>query len=232
VKNEERNGAVVLLSGGMDSAALLHFVARRLGPGRVHALSFFYGQKHAREMEMARWQAGRAGVAVHREVDLSFFGRLVGEASALTGAARNVPDQADLRPADLQQPPTYVPNRNLVFLSLAAAYAESAGLPEVYYGAQTQDCYGYWDCTPEFVERLNGVLRLNRGSRVAIRAPFAGKSKAEVLKIGLAMQVDYTHTWTCYRGGEKPCGLCPSCAERIRAFKKAGIADPGRGDSA
>ena len=218
--------AVVLLSGGMDSATLLGYVVRELAVSRVYALSFRYGQKHTRELETARWQAQAAGVAEHREADLTALGDLTAPASALTGAARPVPDLRDLTAAERRQPPTYVPHRNLAFLSLAAAYAEAVGAADVFYGAQAQDEYGYWDCTAEFVARLNRLLALNRGRPVTIHAPFAAKSKADVLALGLRLGVDFARTWSCYRGQAKPCGTCPSCVERAAAFRKAGAPDP------
>jgi 7-cyano-7-deazaguanine synthase len=218
--------AVVLVSGGMDSAALLFYVKKRLDAGGVYALSLVYGQRHARELEMASWQAAQAGVVEHRVTDLTSLAELTAGASALTDAAIMVPDLADLKPEQLRQPPTYVPHRNLVFLALAAGYAESLGAGDIFYGAQAQDRYGYWDCTDEFVTRLNAVLALNRGRAVTVHAPFAGMTKAQVLKIGLELRVDYGHTWTCYRGERRPCGTCPSCTERRAAFETAGIVDP------
>jgi len=220
------NNAVVLLSGGMDSATLLHYVRRRLAVPHVHALSFVYGQKHARELVMAEWQAAHAGVVEHRIIDLSSLGRLVAGGSALIDAATEVPDLDALDEAARRQPPTYVPHRNLVFLSLACAFAETAGAGDVFYGAQAQDAYGYWDCTERFVTALNDVLALNAGRAVRVHAPLAGQSKADVLKIGLELGVDYGHTWTCYRGGRRPCGTCPSCRERAGAFQAAGVDDP------
>ena len=218
--------AMVLLSGGVDSTTLLHRVRRTLGAGEVHALSFHYGQKHARELEMARRQAAAAGVARHHEIDLGFLGALTAARSALTGADVDIPDLDALDADQRRQPPTYVPHRNLLLLAVAAAAAEGAGIQDVYYGAQAQDEYGYWDCTPAFIERLNAVLALNRDRPVRVHAPFAGLRKAEVVKIGLALQVDYSHTWTCYRGGQSACGTCPSCVERAAAFREAGAADP------
>lgn len=217
--------AVVLLSGGIDSVTLLHFVKNRLGVRRVMTLSFHYGQKHSRELAMARYQAQEAG-AEHREVDLSFFGDLVKGASVLTDPDTPVPSLDDVDLDRVDQPPTYVPHRNIVLLSLAAACAEAAGAPEVFYGAQQQDMVGYWDCTAMFVARINCVLSLNRDVPVVVRAPFVEKSKSDVLKIGLEIGVDYSHTWSCYRGGDAPCCVCPSCREREKAFRAVGIADP------
>ncbi|MDA0578500.1 MAG: 7-cyano-7-deazaguanine synthase QueC [Verrucomicrobia bacterium] len=217
--------AVVLVSGGVDSTTLLHGV-RAAGVGQIHALSFAYGQRHARELAMARHQAKLAGVARHDVVDLGFFGALAGSRTALSTQGPMVLDLVELTEAQKRQPPTYVPHRNLLFLSIAAATAEGAGLQDVFYGAQAQDEYGYWDCTGEFVGRLNGVLALNREKAVRIHAPFVGLPKSAVVKIGLALGVDYSHTWTCYRGGAAPCGSCPSCVERAGAFRAAGAPDP------
>jgi 7-cyano-7-deazaguanine synthase len=215
------DNAVVLVSGGMDSAALLYYAKKKLKVGTIHALSFAYGQKHVRELEMAKWQARAVKAAEHRVVDISFFGGLTEGGSALTDSSIRVPDLAELKPEQRMQPPTYVPNRNMVFLSMAAAYAEAHGIKDVFYGAQAQDEYGYWDATNDFVRRLNEVMNLNRRNPIKIHAPFVGMSKVDVLKIGLELGVDYSHTWTCYRGGEKPCGSCPSCVERENAFREA-----------
>jgi len=218
--------AVVLLSGGMDSTTLLHAVCRTPGMERVYALSFAYGQKHSRELEMAAWQAKAAGVARHEIVDMAFFAGLTRGGSALTDPAIDVPALDTLTADQLQQPPTYVPNRNMILLSLAAAWTESLGAASVYYGAQAQDRYGYWDCTTEVVQRLNQVFSLNRGRGVTIRAPFAMMPKSDVVREGLQLGVDYAQTWSCYRGGTRPCGVCPTCVERQRAFAAAGVEDP------
>jgi len=211
--------AVVLISGGMDSATLLHYVHKRLEVPEIHALSFLYGQKHDKELEMARWQTQSIS-ATHKEIDLSTLGEITAGGSALTDSTIPVPDLSELAQSQLQQPPTYVPNRNMIFLSLAAAYAESNDIQDVLYGAQAQDRYGYWDCTEDFVNHMNSTLALNRDRPVKIHAPFASMSKAEVLKIGLEIGVDYSHTWTCYRGGKEPCGTCPSCVERAAALRE------------
>ncbi len=215
----------ILLSGGLDSATLLHHLRRNRPGTDIHALTFRYGQRHARELECAAWQAAAAGAAAHEILDLDVLRQLAGAATALIGGAP-VPALADLAPAQLDQPPTYVPHRNLLLLTLAAAYAEAHGIAEVFYAAQHQDCYGYWDCTEEFLRRLNNLLALNRRAPVQVRAPFAALNKAAVLRIGMQLGVDYAHTWTCYRGGTQACGVCPSCVERLAAFRAAGAADP------
>ncbi len=221
-----RQKAVVLLSGGMDSTTLLHYVIQVLGVPEVYALSFVYGQKHARELEMAAWQANAARVKEHRQVDMGFMGSLLVGGSALIDPDIEIPDLSDLDANQLSQPPTYVPNRNMILLSIAAAWAESVGAEIVYYGAQEHDRYGYWDCTVDFVDGINDVLQLNRKQPVCVEAPFAPLSKAELLKIGADLGVDYAHTWSCYRGGERSCGSCPTCVERARAFDAVGMSDP------
>lgn len=218
--------AVVLLSGGLDSSTLLHYVIQRLGATDVYALSFIYGQKHQCELQAAAWQAKAAGVKAHDVVDMGFFGALTPGASALTDARLRVPRLSDLAATELNQPPTYVPNRNMMLLSVAAAYAEARGVTSLFYGAQTQDSYGYWDCTPEFLEKINAVLGLNRRNPVTVIAPFVSLRKADEIRLGLTLGVDYAHTWTCYRGGAIPCGECPSCVERAGAFAEVGIPDP------
>lgn len=219
-------GAIVLLSGGMDSSVLLHHVIRALSLSPVHALSFNYGQRHVRELDAARWQAEAAGVEKFTLMDISFMGEFLKEGTTLVADGAPVPDLADLRPGQLEQPPTYVPNRNMMLLSMAAAYGEAHGIYDVFYAAQAQDEYGYWDCTQDFLDRINAVLGLNRDSPVTIQAPFIKLKKARIVQNGIDLGVDFSHTWSCYRGGETPCGACPSCVERSKAFEEAGVKDP------
>ncbi|MBN2301807.1 MAG: 7-cyano-7-deazaguanine synthase QueC [Lentisphaerae bacterium] len=217
--------AIVLLSGGIDSTTLLYFAKRHENVDELYALTFDYGQKHAREIEMALWQAQSARVTAHRVVKIGALGELTGKMSALTGNGMAVPDLAAIKEADRSQPQTYVPNRNMVLLALSAAYAETEGILDIYYGAQRQDKYGYWDCTGEFVAGMNEVFALNHREPVVVHAPFVDMRKSEVVKIGLELGVDYSHTWTCYRGTDVPCGTCPSCVERINAMREAGVKD-------
>lgn len=224
-ESKETRPAVVLLSGGMDSTTLLHHVGRNLGHAPLHALSFRYGQRHSRELECARTQAAAAG-ADWQVVDCSFLGPLLQGGSSLIDGGAEVPDLESLRPEQLDQPPTYVPNRNMMLLSMAAAFGEAHKAHDVFYGAQALDEYGYWDCTEEFVARLNRTLALNRRRAVQVHAPFARMKKSEALRIGLELGVDYGRTWSCYRGGEQPCRTCPTCVERAKAFAEAGASDP------
>lgn len=220
--------AVLLLSGGMDSTTLLHYLRGTLRIAEVHAISFRYGQRHVRELRAARWQARAAGVAAHRVVDIECLARLAAGGSVLIDPRRPVPDLCRLTTAQKRQPPTYVPNRNMILLALAAAYAEARGIRDVFYGAQTQDEYGYWDCTRAFLRRFNATLALNRRHALRIHAPFVRLRKADELRLGLGLGVDYARTWSCYRGGRTPCGTCPACVERARAFGEIGVVDPLR----
>ena len=225
-KDVEGSAAVVLLSGGLDSSVLLHHVAQELRWDPIHTLSVDYGQRHRRELEAARWQSEAAGAVRHHVLELGFVAALVQDGTSLVSGGAEVPDLAALTEDELDQPPTYVPNRNMMLLSAAAAYAEAQGMRAVFYGAQAQDDYGYWDCTAEFVERLNGVFELNRRDAVTIHAPFTGTKKAELVSMGERLGVDFAHTWSCYRGGGVACGTCPTCVERLKAFGAAGSTDP------
>lgn len=219
--------AVILLSGGVDSTTLLNHIKHNLKCHSICALTVNYGQKHnKREMACARWQARHAGVHEHRVIDLSFFRAMIGASSSLTSPRQTVCDYAALRQKELDQPPTYVPHRNLILISLACAYAESHGSRLVFYAAQKQDYYGYWDCTPIFLERVNSILALDRRKPVTLKDPFIKYPKSEVLKMGLELKVDFSRTWSCYRGHLKACGKCPSCVERLAAFKANETKDP------
>ncbi len=222
---ETAGPAVVLVSGGLDSTVLLHFVVRTLGHVPVHAVSFDYGQRHAKELTCAAWQAQAAG-AVHVPLDLSFLGGALEGSTTLVEGGADVPDYDALGHDELDQPSTYVPNRNMMLLSIATAYAESHGIAHVFYGAQARDEYGYWDCTPEFVERINAVFALNRRMPVTVHAPFVRRKKSDAIQLGLELGVDFAKTSSCYRGGEQACGTCPTCVERLAAFEQAGIDDP------
>ena len=229
---ERDKAAVVLLSGGIDSSVLLRHAASELRRTPIHALSFDYGQRHVKELDCSRYQAASAGVAEHRIIDVSFLGPLLAPVSALVTGGTAVPDLEDLADHERTQPPTYVPNRNMMLLAMAAAYAEAQGISDVFYGAQAQDEYGYWDCTREFLTRINALLGLNRKEPVTIRAPFVERSKAEIVRLGLELDVDFAHTWSCYRGGRHACGTCPTCVERLKAFSDAGSPDPLRYEAA
>ncbi|PWV71262.1 7-cyano-7-deazaguanine synthase QueC [Halomonas sp. A11-A] len=210
---------VVIYSGGMDSYTVLH---RALREGRdVHALSFDYGQRHARELEVAARVCRGLGVP-HQVVDIRAIHGLI-DNSALTDADRALPE-GDYAEDNLAA--TVVPNRNMILLSLAIAKAVNIGAVRVDYGAHGGDHVLYPDCRPEFVERMNAVAGIANFDPVVIHAPYLRASKAEILADGLAMGLDYGQTWTCYRGGRLACGRCGSCRERLAAFAANGAIDP------
>lgn len=214
--------SVAIISGGMDSVTLLHHLVKQRG--RMPAvLTFTYGQKHSKEVLLARRQAELLGCAVHLEIDLSLLTPAFAS-SALVSSELAIPDMAAVQGDP--QPLTYVPNRNMIFLAIAAAFAEAHGAAEVYYGAQRHDLYGYWDTTPQFVQRMNSLLKLNRRNSIRVETPFVDFSKADILRLGLTLGVDYGQTWSCYEGGESACGACPTCAERLQAFAEIGQRDP------
>jgi len=210
---------VVIYSGGMDSYTVLH---RALREGcDVHALSFDYGQRHARELEVAERVCRELGVP-HQVVDIRAIHGLI-DNSALTDAGRALPE-GDYAEENLTA--TVVPNRNMILLSLAIAKAVNIGAGRVDYGAHGGDHVLYPDCRPEFVEAMNAVAGIANFDPVEIHAPYLRASKAEILADGLAMGLDYGQTWTCYRGEELACGRCGSCRERLAAFAANGATDP------
>ncbi len=216
--------AVVLLSGGLDSTVLLHHV--RKATASVAALCIDYGQRHRREMECARFQADAAGARSFLTLDMSAVSVFLTQASVLMEHGAEVPPLDALSAADRSHPPTYVPNRNMMLLSVAVAYAESLGACCVYYGAQAQDEYGYWDCTEAFLNRINSLLALNRGNVVTVEAPLINNAKADNVRLGLELGVDFSKTWSCYQGKETACGVCPTCVERLNAFQSLRVKDP------
>ncbi len=210
---------VVIYSGGMDSYTVLH---RALREGLdVHALSFDYGQRHARELEVAERVCRELGVP-HQVVDIRAIHGLI-DGSALTDAGRELPE-GDYGEENLSA--TVVPNRNMILLALAIAKAVNIGAGRVDYGAHGGDHVLYPDCRPEFVERMNAVAGIANFEPVEIHAPYLRASKAEILADGLAMGLDYGQTWTCYRGEALACGRCGSCRERLAAFAANGAIDP------
>ncbi|MFN2315242.1 MAG: 7-cyano-7-deazaguanine synthase QueC [Gemmatimonadales bacterium] len=221
--------AVVLLSGGLDSATALA-IAR--AEGYVpHALSFAYGQRHASELVAARAVASHLGAAQHviATIDLRAFG-----GSALT-ADLPVPKQSAAAgtPAD-GVPITYVPARNTIFLSFALGWAEVLGADDIFIGVNALDYSGYPDCRPAFIEAFERLANLatraatEEGRRMRVHAPLMAMTKAAIITRGLALGVDYGLTHSCYDPGDDglACGECDSCRLRLKGFREAGRADP------
>ncbi len=214
--------SIAIISGGMDSVTLLYYLVKR----KAHSpalLTFVYGQKHTREAEFARYHARRLKCRDHRLLDLTF---LVPAFAGSSLVSDDLPIPSMQAVAGDDQPSTYVPNRNMIFLSIAIAYAETRGVAEVYYGAQRNDLVGYWDTTPEFVDRMNATLQLNRRNSIQIKTPFVHYSKADILRLGFELGVDYGKTWSCFHGDQVACGVCPACVQRLQAFEELDIPDP------
>lgn len=223
--------AVVLLSGGLDSTTTLA-IARDEGYD-TYCLSFRYGQRHAVELQCAKNIAKVFGARQHIvvDVDLRTFG-----ASALTETDIDVPkDRSDAEMGD-GIPITYVPARNTIFLSYALAYAEVLVADTIFIGANAIDYSGYPDCRPEYIEAYQTMANLatqagvEGKTKLRIRAPLIDKTKAEILQIGAALGVDYSHTLSCYDPDAegRACGRCDSCLLRKKGFTEAGIPDPTR----
>lgn len=215
--------AVVLLSGGLDSSVAI-YLAKREG-FEVYALSFDYGQKHNKEIDCAKKTVISVGAAQHNIVTLQL--NLWG-GSSLTDSKMEVED-GDVSRTDI--PDTYVPARNMVFLSVAASYAEAIGAQDIFIGVSEVDYSGYVDCREEFIAAMENainkgtVMAAEHGKKIKVHTPFINKTKAEEIKLGEELGVDWSLTWSCYRGGEKPCGKCDSCLLRAKAFAEAGIVD-------
>ncbi|MBM7557875.1 7-cyano-7-deazaguanine synthase QueC [Halanaerobacter jeridensis] len=220
----ENKKAVVLLSGGLDSTTAL-YLAKDKGYD-LYALSFDYGQSHGRELKAARDVAQEVGVEEHVvvETNMSAWG-----GSSLTDEEMEIPEGDD---SNDEIPSTYVPARNMIFLSYAASYAEAVGAQHVFIGVSEVDYSGYVDCRQEFIDAMENAINqgtvcaVEEDKEIEVHTPFINMTKAEEVELGMKLGVDYSLTWTCYRGGEVACGDCDSCVLRLKAFKEAGYEDP------
>ncbi|MGN0620769.1 MAG: 7-cyano-7-deazaguanine synthase QueC [Porcipelethomonas sp.] len=221
--------AMVLFSGGIDSTTCLGMAVNKYGNENVIALSISYGQKHSKETEAAK------KIAKHYNVeqiflDLSLIFRY-SDCSLLCGSDKEIPHESyaqQLKETDGAPVSTYVPFRNGLFLSSAASIALSKECSVIYYGAHADDSAGnaYPDCSQVFNDAMNTAIYEGSGRQLKIEAPFVGITKADVVKIGLELKVPYELTWSCYEGGETPCGTCGTCIDRQNAFRLNGISDP------
>ncbi len=216
--------AVVLLSGGLDSSTVTA-MAKEKGY-EVYALTMIYGQRHDREIESARMIADHLNVKEHKITELP-PGMFSG--SSLTFDSE-IPLERDIdRIGSI--PSTYVPARNLVFLSIAVSWAESLDADAVFIGVNEIDYSGYPDCRPEFIEafRIAQKLATKRGiegRQIEIITPIISMTKADIIREGKRLGLDFALTWSCYSGGEKACGKCDTCNFRLKGFKDAGLKDP------
>ena len=197
--------AMVLFSGGVDSTTCLGLAIEKYGKENVIALSISYGQKHKKEVEAARSIAAYYGIELPKES----YAEQLKETSG--------------KPVS-----TYVPFRNGLFLASAASIALSKNCEVIYYGAHADDAAGnaYPDCSSAFNDAMGQAIYLGSGNQVRIEAPFVNWTKAKVVGEGLRLKVPYELTWSCYEGGDKPCGVCGTCRDRAEAFRANGVLDP------
>ncbi|MDG5800139.1 7-cyano-7-deazaguanine synthase QueC [Marinilabiliaceae bacterium ANBcel2] len=215
--------AVILLSGGLDSTVAL-WVAINKGY-ELYTLSFKYGQKHDRELEAAKKISLKANSKEHKVISINMdsWG-----GSSLTDKKREV-ENGEINRNDI--PDTYVPARNMIFLSLAASYAESINAQDIFIGVSEIDYSGYIDCRQSFITAMENainmgtVMAVEKNRPLKIHTPFIDKTKAEEIITGVDLGAPLELTWSCYRGSKKPCGTCDSCLLRAKAFKEAGVTD-------
>jgi len=218
--------AIVLLSGGLDSSTVLALAKER--GYDVVALTFDYGQKHRRELSSSRKIARHFEAKEHIIVPLD-IGELL--RSSLTRGSIPVPENRTEEEISSGVPSTYVPSRNIIFLSIAASIAESRGADVVFIAANSVDFSGYPDCTAEFMAAFQRTLDVGtkagrEGRGIRVEAPILTKSKGDIVREAIRLKVPLEETWSCYKGGIRACGKCDSCLLRLRGFAEAGISDP------
>ena len=214
--------AVILLSGGLDSTTILYYAkAKGFTP---HCLIFSYGQRHKKEINKAKRIAEQAKCSYQVvKIALPWQGSSLLDLN-MTLPQRNIIDEKEI-------PSTYVPARNIIFLSFAASYAEAIKAEAIFIGANAIDYSGYPDCRPEFFDNYQKVLKSGlkvgvQGKGIKIYAPLIHKTKAQIIKMGIKLNVPYHLTWSCYQGSRKPCGKCESCLLREKGFDSLKMKDP------
>jgi len=220
-RKPQKTKAVVLLSGGMDSCLTAAIAAATHEIAAVHAS---YGQRtERRELQCFHAIADHFGVEKRLTVNLDYFRAIGG--SSLTDAGMAI-RKADLASHDI--PNTYVPFRNAHFLSIATSWAEALGAEKIFIGAVWEDSSGYPDCRPEYYENFNRVIRAGTrpSTHITIETPLIYLSKRDIVKKGVELQAPFHLTWSCYRDSDAACGICDSCALRLRAFQEADVEDP------
>lgn len=225
---------LVLCSGGVDSTTCLGMAVDKAGKENVFALTAYYGQRHEKEIEAAKNVCNYYGVS-RDEIDLSNVFTSAKGCSLLKSSDMEVPEESyseQLKSRNGKPVTTYVPFRNGLFLSVATAVAISKGCNYICYGAHADDAAGnaYPDCSDAFYKAMDKAVYEGSGQQVHIKAPFIGITKAEVVKIGLSLNAPYELTWSCYEGGDKPCGKCGTCIDRAKAFEANGVSDPALED--
>ena len=221
--------ALVLSSGGVDSTTCLVMAVEKYGAENVLSLSIAYGQKHDKEI-LASDKVAKYYKVEHIHMDLEKI-FTYSDCSLLKHSDKEIVKESyeeQLKHTDGNPVDTYVPFRNGLFLSTAASIALSKGCSVIYYGAHRDDAAGnaYPDCSKEFEDAMNEAIYQGSGKQLHLEAPFIGWTKAEIVKKGLELKVPYELTWSCYEGGEKPCGKCGTCQDRAKAFALNGVEDP------
>lgn len=221
--------ALVLFSGGVDSTTCLALAVKKYGAENVIALSIYYGQKHDKEIKSAVRIAEYYHVPL-KTLDLT---KIFADSncSLLAQSNEEIPQESyaeQLEKTDGKPVSTYVPFRNGLFLASASSIALSNGCGVIYYGAHSDDSAGnaYPDCSDAFNKAMNDAVYIGSGNQLEIAAPFVKSTKKDVVKTGIELDVPYELTWSCYEGNDKPCGVCGTCRDRIKAFEDNGVADP------
>lgn len=223
---------VVLSSGGLDSTTCVGIAVDKVGYENVSTVSIFYGQRHEKELQAAQKVANHYNVP-HYEVDLSSVMQF-SNCNLLAKNADTIPNKSYAQQIEENgdgRVSTYVPFRNGLLLSAAASIADSLYPGEevvIYYGAHADDAAGeaYADCSPEFADAMNKAINIGTYRKITVEGPLVNMNKAEVVKTGLKLHVPYQLTWSCYHGGNKACGRCGTCIDRLAAFKANGASDP------
>lgn len=227
----ENTKALVLSSGGIDSTTCLAIAVKKYGKENVVSLSIAYGQKHTKELECAKAVADYYEVE-HLTLDLSSI-FCYSDCSLLSHSDKDIPMESyadQLSKTDGAPVSTYVPFRNGLFLSCAASIALSKDCSILYYGAHSDDAAGnaYPDCSQEFQDAISSAIHIGSGDALTVEAPFVSMTKADVVRTGLELQAPYHLTWSCYSGGDAPCGACGTCLDRAAAFAANGVKDPAK----
>jgi len=228
--------ALVLSSGGVDSTTCISLAVDKYGKANVATVSIFYGQKHQKEILCARQVADYYGLA-HYEFDLSKIMQY-SNCSLLQHSDEEIKHKSyaqQIAEDGEGKVSTYVPFRNGLMLSVAASLAQSLFPGEetkILYGAHADDAAGqaYADCSPEFAAAMNSAISIGTYQEVSLESPFVAKTKADIVALGLKLGTPYQLTWSCYEGGEKPCGQCGTCIDRAKAFELNGVQDPALGE--
>ena len=226
ITNAREGMAIVLLSGGLDSATALAW-AQKVKKWECRCLLFDYGQRHRRELRAAKTIARRAGCPVH----VVRF-RLPWGGSSLIDQKVSVPSHALSSIGHGSLPNTYVPARNTIFIAFALSWADAIGAENLVIGANALDYSGYPDCRPGYLRAMQSAGRLGtrlgaeKNKPLRVWAPLLRLSKAAIIRKGIALHVPYALTWSCYRGGRRPCGTCDSCRLRVEGFRAVGVPDP------